>query len=95
MFECGCPFASPSANKHHIGIKRDRFANELFVRNLAPEIDRFDHFIAFQTEVSGVTLHVHDGVDTDRMRVRPRARPDHSNLRPNRSRIMAFVSPCS
>ncbi len=69
-------------DEHYICIKRDRFANELFVRHLTSEIERFDHVVALQPEMTGVTLHIHDCVDSDRMRIGSGARSDHFNFAP-------------
>ena len=47
-----------------ISFQLDRFGDELFIGNLTPQVVSLDHVVAFQSIVSGKSLHVHDGVDS-------------------------------
>ena len=53
-----------SSAEYCIGIEFDSLGKELFVGYLATEVVCFNHFVAFKTIVAGITLHVHDCINT-------------------------------
>ena len=67
-------------DNQRIGVQLQPLGDELLVRHLGTKVVGLHHLVTLQTIMAGITLHVHDGIDTDRMGVGACACANNHNL---------------